>query len=348
MNDSLFSRALKKSNRGRPPVWFMRQAGRYHSHYQALRKKYSFLDLCKKPEIACEAALGPVRDFGFDAAILFSDLLFPLEVMGMGLRYDPGPKLEGRLAALGDAKRLKQGAALAAGMDFQAEAILKLRKALEPSIGLLGFVGGPATLYTYAVEGTHAGELASAKEGFTDGRYQLFTEKLHELLVANMVSQAKAGADAIAILDTAAGEFDLGLYRGTLVPAIKAIAEDFKKACPGVSLVYYSKSTDPGYWETLRGLPLDGLGVDWKVPMPQVLSAFGDQWAIQGNWDPHALLLPPSELEPLLIQWFTGIKALGPQKTRGWICGLGHGILPGVPEGNVRLFLKLQKQVFAP
>src|SRR4051794_35817704 len=99
-----FEAAILKQNDSRPPIWLMRQAGRYHSHYQELRKKYSFIELCKKPEVACEATLGPIRDFNFDAAILFSDLLFPLEVMGMGLKYDEGPKLDWHLREVDDLK----------------------------------------------------------------------------------------------------------------------------------------------------------------------------------------------------------------------------------------------------
>ena len=106
MSLNLFQAALARENDGRPPVWFMRQAGRYHAHYQALRKEHSFIDLCKKPEVACEATMGPIRDFDFDAAILFSDLLFPLEVLGMGLRYAEGPQLDWQLQTPADLKRL--------------------------------------------------------------------------------------------------------------------------------------------------------------------------------------------------------------------------------------------------
>src|SRR3569832_1787563 len=106
---SLFSDALVRRNHGRPPVWFMRQAGRYHSHYQGMRARYSFMDLCKKPDLALEVTMGPIRDFGFDAAILFSDLLFPLEEMGMGLSYEPGPKLSWHLKSIEDASKLTCG-----------------------------------------------------------------------------------------------------------------------------------------------------------------------------------------------------------------------------------------------
>src|SRR5471030_1657451 len=138
---SLFRSALTRKNTLRPPVWFMRQAGRYHSHYQAIRKKHSFIELCKTPAVACEATLGPIADFGFDAAILFSDLLFPLEVMGMGLRYEEGPKLDWHLRHTSDLARLQGGAPRAAHMSFQAEAIALLRTRLPADRSLIGFVG---------------------------------------------------------------------------------------------------------------------------------------------------------------------------------------------------------------
>ena len=109
MSETLLAAALARRNTRRPPVWFMRQAGRYHSHYQALRARHEFIELCKRPPLACEVTMGPVDAFGFDAAILFSDLLFPLEALGMGLRYDPGPKLDWLLRRAADLDRLRTG-----------------------------------------------------------------------------------------------------------------------------------------------------------------------------------------------------------------------------------------------
>src|SRR5580698_2621951 len=111
MSDTLLQHALARRNTRRPPVWFMRQAGRYHSHYQKLRAQHEFIELCKNPELAVEVTMGPIEDFGFDAAILFSDLLFPLEAMGMGLRYAPGPMLDWHLREISDLARLRGGAA---------------------------------------------------------------------------------------------------------------------------------------------------------------------------------------------------------------------------------------------
>src|SRR5947207_2100982 len=147
-----FQNQMARRGQSTPPIWLMRQAGRYHKHYQALREKYSFMDLCKRPELAAEVALGPVMDFDFDAAILFSDLLFPLEALGMGLEYtDRGPKLGWKLNNEAFSK-LRSVEDAWPSLLFQGEAMRATRELLPPDRGLIGFVGGPWTLFVYAVE----------------------------------------------------------------------------------------------------------------------------------------------------------------------------------------------------
>ena len=343
-----FQLAAQKKNEGRPPVWFMRQAGRYHSHYQKLKETYSFTELCKLPKVACEATMGPIRDFDFDAAILFSDLLFPLEAMGMGLKYEPGPKLDWHLSAPSELGRLEGGAALAQHMTFQADAMRLIRQELPREKSLLGFVGGPLTLFCYAVEGSHAGELESSKAGLKDGRFEGFTDKLHDLLVANMLLQARAGADTVAILDTCAGEFAPQIFQETVLPRLTRVMKEFKAQAPETALVYYSKGSSQEHWRTLMDLPFDVMGIDWRTPIAEVLdSEFGERFAIQGNVDPSWLFLEPSEFESRLRDVFASVKNLPAAKRRGWVCGLGHGVLPKTPESNVRLFLKLQHEIFS-
>ncbi len=325
----------------------MRQAGRYHAHYQALRQKHSFVDLCKKPEVACEATMGPIRDFDFDAAILFSDLLFPLEVMGMGLSYEPGPKLAWHLKSVADLSRLKGGEALAQELGYQGEALKRIRSELAPSKGLLGFVGGPFTLFSYAVEGSHQGELASAHAGLSDGRFSGFSEKLVPLLAENMALQARAGADVVAMLDTCAGELSPAEYRAKVVPVIRATLERFKAKCPEAAVLYYSKGTSSEHWDSLKDLPIEGIGIDWNPNIAEVLRMYGERWAVQGNIDPQWLFLEPSELESRLRKVFAEVRSLDPKYLQGWICGLGHGVLPKTPEANVKLFLRVQKEMFS-
>ena len=346
---NLFQKTIRRQNdTPRPPVWFMRQAGRYHSHYQGLRKGYSFIDLCKIPEVACEVTLGPVNDFGFDAGILFSDLLFPLEAMGMGLKYNEGPQLDWHLEKKSDLSRLQGGGALASHMNFQADAMKLIRKALPAEKGLLGFVGGPLTLFFYAASGSHKGDLTGACDGMRDGRYEGFCEKLLDLLAENMALQARAGADTIAVLDTCGGEVDVPTYRDLVVPTLKALLERYTRLCPEVPVTYYSKNTHPEYWATLEGLPIAALGIDWHHDIAEVLKNWGERYAIQGNVDPDWMLqLSQSELEPRLRSIFERVQALPAKYRRGWVCGLGHGVLPKTPEENVRLFLRLQKEIFS-
>lgn len=344
---NLFQKTIRRQNDSRPPVWFMRQAGRYHSHYQNLKKKYSFIELCKIPEVACETTMGPIRDFDFDAAILFSDLLFPLEVMGMGLSYEPGPKLSWHLKSLVDLNRLNGGAALAKKLTFQADAMTLIRKALPESKGLLGFVGGPLTLFCYAVEGSHSGELASARAGLRDGRFAGFNERLLDLLAENMALQARAGADTIAVMDTCGGEFDPETFATHAAPPLAGLLQRFQKLCPQTPVTYYSKGTGPDHWKALHDLPIAALGIDWRQDLPKTLVEYSSRWAIQGNVDPEWLFLEPKDLERRLRELFTRVLALPSSARRGWVCGLGHGVLQHTPEDNVRLFLRVQREMFA-
>ena len=143
-----FSNAINKIPQKVPPIWFMRQAGRYHSHYQGLRKKHSFVELCKEPQLAAEVAMGPINDFDYDVAILFSDILFPLESLGLKLDYKPGPTFENLLTP-GALKDINQSEKIVDDMNFQAKALSITRDALSESKSLVGFVGGPWTLLSY-------------------------------------------------------------------------------------------------------------------------------------------------------------------------------------------------------
>lgn len=325
----------------------MRQAGRYHSHYQALRAKYLFAEICKTPAIASEAALGPMRDFGYDAAILFSDLLFPLEAMGMGLRYDEGPVLGWHIKDMEALKKLKTGVFPAQELGFQAEALKLTRKALNQEKGMIGFVGGPFTLFVYAVHGTHQGELESAKAGLHDGRFGAFYELLLDLLVATMVAQTRAGADTVLIIDTAAGALDPKTYRDKVVPGLARLMHRYLSYCPQSPISYYSKGTGPEHWDTLKDLPISCLGIDWSCPIEEVLKKYSNHWAIQGNIDPNWLTLSPDDLERNIRKYFQTVLTLPLELRKGWICGLGHGVLPKTPEDNVRRVLSIQKEMFS-
>ncbi|MFO1400745.1 MAG: uroporphyrinogen decarboxylase family protein [Steroidobacteraceae bacterium] len=346
MTEKLLLAALARRNHGRPPVWFMRQAGRYHSHYQRLRAKHDFIELCKNPDLATEVTMGPIEDFGFDAAILFSDLLFPLEAMGMGLTYEPGPKLGWQLRELADLKRLKSGAAKAALMQFQGEAIRRLKVRLPADRALIGFVGAPFTLYAYAVAGSHEGFSRQGLPGLTSGLYAGFCEALTELLAANMVLQAEAGADAIALFDTAAGALDEEGFAHHAAAPFAAVLQLFRRRYPDLPVIYYSRETGPAHWQALRPLGIQCLGIDWRHDLALALTEQTPHWAVQGNIDPEWLHLPPAELEARVRGVFEHVRALPATVRAAWVCGLGHGVLQHTPEDNVRLVLRLQREMF--
>ncbi len=332
----LFKDRPTHQNKNIVPVWFMRQAGRYHSHYQNIKKTSDFMTMCKDPKLACEVTMGPINDFKFDAAILFSDLLFPLEQLGMGLSYHSGPPtLEFKLETKEDLKKLKLSRDGREFYAFQGQAVTLLKEKLPRHVSMLGFVGAPFTLYTYAVEGSHAGNLTSSKLGFYDGRYQGFLEILIPELLKEMDVQAKAGAEAVCLFDTAAGEVMVTDYKEFVVPAIKKVVSEFKKSNPNTKVIYYSKLTHKNYLECLRGSGIDVLGVDWRHDIADVLIEFGNEFMIQGNIDPSFLHYPWELLEKKLNDLYKNVKEKKAPMNR-WIMGLGHGVLQHTPEENVR------------
>jgi len=330
----LFTDRLKTAdNKTQVPVWFMRQAGRYHSHYQNIKKDSDFMTMCKDPSLACEITMGPIRDFNFDAAILFSDLLFPLEQMGLGLTYDPGPILKIKLETPADLKKCKIIEDSKSYYQFQKKATELLRVELPKTKSLLGFVGAPWTLYTYAVEGSHSGNLTSSKKGFYDGRWQGFCEMLLPNLLDEMSLQAQGGADTVCLFDTAVGELMVTDFKEFIVPVLRKVTADFKKIHPDKKIVYYSKLTHMNYLEEIQDKNIDVLGIDWRMSLSDALKRFSKDYYIQGNFDPSYLHYDWARVEEKLKQFYSPLKDCDQSK---WICGLGHGVLQQTPEENVR------------
>ncbi len=329
-------------NRGASlPVWFMRQAGRYHSHYQAIKKNSDFMKMCKTPELACEVTLGPIQDFKFNAANLFSDLLFPLEQLGMGLSYHSGPPtLEWHLETIDDVKKLKVISPGEEFYKFQGDACKLLRQRLPEDVTLLGFVGAPFTLYTYAVEGSHAGNLVSAKKGLFDGRFESFCSILLPELLKEMLMQANNGAQAVALFDTAAGELCVADYKEFIVPKITALLKEFKEKSPRTKIIYYSKHTQASFVKALDLTNIDVIGVDWRCDLVEIQKLLPKDKFIQGNLDPAWLHLPWEILERKANAYYQDLKERGLDFNR-WIAGLGHGVLIQTPELNVRNLVKL-------
>ena len=335
-----FQRALAGEPQRVPPIWLMRQAGRYHRPYQELRKRHGFEELCRVPELAAEVAMGPMRDFDFDAAILFSDLLFPLEALGMSLSYDEGPpKLDGPLDH-GRIARFRTTEEAAARLRFQADAVALTRRRLPQEKGLIGFAGGPWTLFGYAMEGSHAGAMRVAKSSWQ--LYREFAVRMLPVLRTCVATQLDAGADVVMILDTAAGELPPSFFHREVAPGLIGLAEAFAGR-----VGYYAKAAHPAHFSgAMAAAPWAGIGVDSRWDLAALLSA-PRRGFVQGNFDPAWLFLPEPDLAAALEGFLEPLAALDEQQRRGWICGLGHGVLPDTPEAAVRTFIGAVRKAFA-
>lgn len=327
------------------PVWFMRQAGRYHDHYQGFRKQYDFITMCKTPDLACEITMGPIDEFDFDAAILFSDLLFPLEQLGTGLRYEPGPKLDFHVHDTDELKKLSVQAPASDFYKFQADALTLLKSRLPQSKTLLGFVGAPYTLYTYAVEGSHQGNFVFAKRGLRNQLFNNFCELLIPELLKNIAIQIEGGADAICLFDTAAGELCYQDYIEYVVPKLHQVTQAVKEKYPNTPITYYSKHTNPAFFKALDTQSIDTLGIDWRLDLAEISKTYSKDFYIQGNFDPIWLHLDWKDLESNLKKYFSYLQSQDLNFEK-WICGLGHGVTVGTPQENVKNAVKLIHETF--
>ena len=339
MASQVFQNALKGIPQKTPPIWLMRQAGRYHSHYQKLKEKYTFVELCKEPELAAETAMGPILDFDFDVSILFSDLLFPLEALGVGLEYNPGPQLDRKLNNKNILELKSVDEALEA-MTFQKLAVQATRQRLPKSKSLIGFVGGPWTLYTYAVEGGHKGHLIDAKSCLP--LFEKFCKPLVKLLIGNIQLQLDGGAEMVMVLDTAAGEVSPCVFHQFIRPQLDKIAAVHKG-----QLMYYSKGTTEDHLHLFLGHEdWLGLGVDHRWDMAKALKKT-KRGAIQGNFDPSQLCSDFHLFQSELDRYLKPIEELTMEQRTGWICGLGHGVLPQTPEKDVHYMVDHVRKRFS-
>lgn len=338
--NQLFVNALQRKAQNVPPIWMMRQAGRYHSHYQGMRLKYSFDQMCRTPELAAQVALGPIQDFDFDVSILFSDILYPLDALGLGLSYsDAGPRLEKSLRSVEDVLQLRPWQEALPLLSFQGEAMKCTRGLLPKNKSLIGFVGGLWTLYVYAVEGGHSGSLVESKK--RKEMFPLFIEKALPLMIENIRNQLSSGAEVVMIFDTAAGEVSPSFFKQMLEPSLKILAELFPDR-----LGYYSKGTQASFFEsTFVDLPWAGRGFDHRWDLAEVLKKTKKGF-VQGNFDQGLLHLEAEEFDQELDSYLQTMKALSPADRMGWVCGLGHGVLPKTPERNVRRFVDRVREAF--
>lgn len=333
-----FKNACERQAQKVPPVWMMRQAGRYHAHYQALRKKHSFIELCKDPDLAAEVAMGPMEEFDFDVAILFSDLLFPLEALGLGLDYNPAPSLGWHLDSQSDFKKMTAIEKAVEHMQFQGEAVKRTRARLPDDKSLIGFVGSPWTLFVYAVAGSHKGNLIEVKKRMD--LFPSFCELITPLMQENIKIQLQAGAEKVMVFDTAAGEMAARDFEKLLHPYLINLSKTF----PG-QLGYYSKGTVPAHIDNLiEKSEFGGFGYDHRWSLTDHFQK--GQGFVQGNFDQTMLFQKEDQFKTYLDQYLQPFLEMSPEQRAGWVCGLGHGVLPQTPEAHVKYFVQRVRELF--
>ncbi len=330
---SLFLRACRSEPVERVPVWIMRQAGRYLPEYRAIRAKHSFLEMCKTPGLAAEVSLQPYRILGVDAVIVFSDILIPAEAMGQRLELsEAGP-------ILGNPIRDASGVDALRSFDpeketrFLMDAIRRLCRELGPDVPVLGFAGAPWTLACYMVEGQTKKDFAALKElMYRQPRVlRALLEKIAESTASYLRAQIAAGAAAVQIFDTWAGELSRKDYDEFALPATQfLISELHAETAP---VILYSKATSH-LLDSLAKTGADVLSVDWRVNLAEARKRFGSRIALQGNVDPCILLGPENGVRA------AAREAIAQTGGVGHILNLGHGILPNVPVENARAFVE--------
>ena len=339
MPNTKFINSLNRTPQKGPPVWFMRQAGRYHDHYQALKKDHTFEELCKNPLLAAETAMGPINEFDFDVAILFSDILFPLEALGMDLSYNPGPQFGLHLNEE-NANSLLVNQNPISFMNFQGEAIERTIERLPKEKSLIGFVGGPWTLISYACNINKD----SRQINLNNFQIGLLDNVILPLLKENIKLQLNAGAEVVMIFDSAAhqlDEEDLNIY---LEKTFNSLAKEFPN-----KVGYYAK--DGINYETIitkqddHEIDLAGMGLDSNIDIRDYFKKTTNGF-VQGNFSEHFLTLPLEEFLPKLDIFINQMSDLTPEDRTGWVCGLGHGVLKTTPQENVKEFVRRIREAF--
>ncbi|MDX2273695.1 MAG: uroporphyrinogen decarboxylase [Cyanobacteriota bacterium] len=335
----LILRAAKGERLERPPVWMMRQAGRYMRVYRELREKYGFKESCEKPELAVEISLQPFQVYAPDGVIMFSDILTPLD--GMGIPFDivesKGPLIDQpiRTQAQVDQVRLLEPAE---SLPFIREILQTLRREVEGKATLLGFVGSPWTLASYAVEGKGSKDYAVIKEmAYTQ------PEMLHQLLrkladsIARYVCfQIEAGAQVVQLFDTWAGQLTPSDYETWALPYERSVVEQVKRVYPHTPLILYINGS-AGLLERVGQSGVDIFSLDWMVDMAEGRQRLGSL-AVQGNLEPMVLLGSPDQIRQRTLEV---IRKAG---RRGHIMNLGHGIHHTTPEAHVHVYFDTVRQ----
>ena len=337
MINDLILKALRGEEVSRPPVWMMRQAGRYLPDYIKLRNKYDFFTRVQTPELACEITLQPVDQVGVDAAIIFSDILVIPQAMGMTVLMEEGkgPLLPEVVKNQADIDALiTEG--IAESLSYVTDALALTKKELNDRVPLIGFAGAPFTLLCYMVEGKGSKTFDKAKQFcFTQPElaHQLL-QKITDATITYLKAQVKAGADLVQVFDSWSGMLSPGDFAIFAEPYLIQIADAVSGDAP---VILFPK----GSWYALPALSKSsaaGIGIDWTVTPQMAREMTGGKITLQGNFDPCKLLTTPAQIRK---EVHAMIDAFG---VKHYIANLGHGIMPNIPVDNARAFVDAVKE----
>jgi uroporphyrinogen decarboxylase len=339
--ESRFVRACKSLAVDRTPVWFMRQAGRYMPEYREVRRRYSLMEICKKPEIAAEVTITAAEFLGVDAAIIFADLLLPLEVMGLPFHFaaGEGPVIEQPIRSAQAIARLRTDRA--ADLGYVSEAIRLVAKHFGTSMPVIGFCGAPFTLASYMIEGGGSRNYVHAKKLMysSPGAWDDLLRKLVEIATEYASEQVRSGADSIQIFDSWVGCLSVEDYRRYVLPRTTQLVKAVQKT--GAPVIYFGTDSST-LLGSMRETGAEVIGLDWRIPLDQGWRSVGEDRAVQGNLDPTVLFAEWKEVRTRAEDILS--RAGG---RRGHIFNLGHGILPETPVENVKALAQFVQEYSA-
>ncbi len=329
-----FLRACRRQATVYTPVWLMRQAGRYMKEYRALRKKYSFLEMCKNPELAAKVTLQPIEKFKLDAAIIFSDILIPLEPMGVEFEFakGEGPVFHHPLRERKDVEKLRV-IEPEEEISFLMRAIRIVRKELEEKIPLIGFSGAPFTLASYIIEGGHSKNYILTKSMMYQDRptWDALMEKISRVLIQYLNAQIRAGVQAVQVFDSWVGCLSPADYEEYVLPYSKKVIDGVDQTVP---LIHFATS-NATLLELMKRAGGNVIGVDWRINIREAWERLGYDVAIQGNLDPVILFGPVDLIKREVKRILDQVEG-----RPGHIFNLGHGILPNTPVDHVAALIE--------
>ena len=333
-DDSLLIKAARREPVPRVPVWLMRQAGRYMPEYREIRRKTTFLDLCKNPDLCAEVMLLAVEQLGVDAAIIFADLLPILEPMGLELEFTAGegPLIHNPIRLPEDVDRLRELEDLEP-LDFVLETVRKTRAGLAEELPVLGFAGAPFTLASYAIEGGASRDYRHAKTLMVNdpGAWNALMGRLARAITRYLNAQIEAGAQAVQLFDSWVGCLGPDDYRRYVLPHTRAI---IRAVVPGVPVIHFATG-NPALLPLLSEAGGAVIGIDWRIRLADAWQAVGYDKAVQGNLDPAVLLTNPDEIRRRVGEILDQTRG-----RPGHIFNLGHGVLPQTPVENAKALVE--------